>query len=77
MATRTRFFFYPTPTQNLKNEQKASQESIRKIQFLPALLHQNSRILCKPAENQAGLPDLFAVAVESLNRVQLFRDPMD
>ena len=46
MATRTRFFFYPTPTQNLKNEQKASQESIRKIQFLPALLHQNSRILC-------------------------------
>ena len=52
MATRTIFFFYPIPTQNLKNEQKASQESIRKMQFLPALPHQNSRILCKPAENQ-------------------------
>ena len=52
MSTRTIFFFYPIPTQNLKNEQKASQESIRKMQFLPALPHQNSRILCKPAENQ-------------------------
>ena len=28
VATRTVFFFYPTLTQNLKNEQKASQESI-------------------------------------------------
>ena len=28
VATRTIFFFYPTPTQNLKNEQKASQESV-------------------------------------------------
>ena len=63
MATRSTFFFHPSPTQNLRKEQKASRESIRKMQFLPALPHQKARILCKPAEGQAGMPRQFAVTV--------------
>lgn len=43
---------HPSQPQHLRPEPRASQKSIRKKQILFPMLHQNSLILCKPAEDQ-------------------------